>query len=464
MTETAWAETELASVQLGDRRLDRRLIQLVGDFSASPATSIPAACGTAAATKAAYRFLDDEAVDPDAIVGAHIQATTARVAGEARILAIQDTTQLDLTGHRALEGVGPLAGVGQQGMLVHSVLAVSDDGVPLGLLHQQRWCRDPATAGSRHQRRQRPTAEKESQRWLDAAEATDAVVSPETAVLTVADREADIYDLFAMPRSPGHDLLIRATHNRRVDHEELYLHDAVTAAPVIGELTVTIRRRDDRPARDATLNLRCVPLALLPPRHHRDRAQLAPIPVVVVLAEEAHRPPQGDRIRWLLVTTILDASAAAAVAAVRHYAMRWLVERYHYALKQGCAVEDLQLRHVDRLDRAIAVFAIVAWRLLWLTYHARVAPDLPCTVALTEPEWQVLACTMLRTPVPPTTPPSLHQAVRWTAQLGGFLGRKGDGEPGLKVIWRGLRRLHDLALAWEIAHLPIPPNHDVGNA
>lgn len=462
MAETAWAAAELAMVDLGDLRLDRRLVQLVGDFAASPTASIPAACANAAAVKAAYRFLDDEIVDPKAIVGAHIRATMERVAGEPRILAIQDTTQLDLTSHHALAGVGPLAGVGQQGMLVHSVMAVSVDGVPLGLLHQARWCRDPATAGSRHQRRQRPTAEKESQRWLDAAEATDTAVPPETAVVTVADREADIYDLFALPRAPHRDLLIRATHNRRVDHEAKYLHDAVQAAPVVGELTVTIGRRNDRPPREATLNLRCVPLSLLPPRHHLNRAELTPIPVVVILAEEVGPRPQDDRIRWLLVTTIPDASAAAAVAAVRTYAMRWLVERYHYALKQGCAVEDLQLRHVDRLDRAVAVFAIVAWRLLWLTYQARVAPDLPCTLALTDGEWQVLTCTIHRTPVPPATPPSLHEAVRLIAQLGGFLGRKGDGEPGVKVIWRGLRRLNDLAIAWEIAHLPLPQNARCG--
>jgi hypothetical protein len=464
MMDAGWAAAQLATVQLCDRRLDRRLIQLVDAFAAAPTASIPAACGRAAATKAAYRFFDNEAVEPEAILAAHVEATVARLAGEPRIVAIQDTTQLDLTSHRAAEGVGPLAGRGQTGLVVHSVLAVSTDGVPLGLLHQQRWARDPAAAGSRHLRRQRPTAQKESQRWLDAAAATAAAVPSETAVLTVADREADIYDLFALPRPPQHDLLIRATHNRRVDHEARYLHDAVQAAPVLGALTVTIRRRDDRPARQATLTLRGVALALLPPRHHQHRAQLRPIPVVVILAEEASAPPQGDRIRWLLVTTSPEVSAAAAETAVRTYALRWLVERYHYALKQGCAVEALQLRQVDRLDRAIAVFAIVAWRVLGLPYQARVTPEVPGTGVLTDPQWQVLVCTIQHTPTPPATPPSLHQAVHWIAQLGGFLGRKGDDEPGLKVIWQGLRRLDDLALAWEIAHLPTPLPQEVGNS
>jgi hypothetical protein len=459
MTEHGWIATELGTANLGDRRRTQRLGQLVSALAARPTASIPAACGSWAATKAAYRFLDEDAIEADAILAAHVHATVRRAEAEPLVLAVQDTTQLEFSAHPALAGAGPLAGAGQRGLLVHSVLAATDDGVPLGLLHQHRWARDPEEAGSRHTRRAKPTAEKESQRWLDALDATHAALPPETAVLTVADREADLYDLFALPRPAGSELLIRATHNRRVDHEAQYLCAALDQASICGELTVSIGRRDARPPRSATLTLRSVALALRPP--HR-RAGAA-IPVVAVLADELAPPSETPPIRWLLVTTLPEVSPTAARAAVRRYALRWLIERYHYALKQGCAVEALQLRQVARLERALAIYAVVAWRLLWLTYAARRDPDQSCTAALSEPEWRTL-CGLFHRAAPPSEPPSLRQAVRWIAQLGGFLGRRGDGEPGVKVIWRGLQRLEDLTLGWSLAQAsPVPPR-DVGNA
>lgn len=461
MTALDWVEREVGSAELGDARRTKRLVELTRAVAATPAASIPAACGSWAATKAAYRFFDDDAVAADAIVAAHVRATAERAGTTGELLlAVQDTTQLDFSAHPTLAGAGPLAGVGQRGLLVHSVLAASDDGVPLGLLHQRRWARDPDEVGVRRTRRQRPTAAKERQRWLDALAATHAALPAGTPVLTVADREADLYDLFALPRPPHSEVLIRAAHNRRVDHEARYLRDALERAPVCGEATVSIGRRDERPPRAATLRLRAVALSLWPP--HR-RAGAA-IPVVAVLAEEPAPPDDVDPVRWLLLTTLPDASADGAAKAVRRYALRWVIERYHYALKQGCAVEKVQLRTMERMERALAVAAVVAWRLTWLTYLARRTPAAACTVALSEPPWQALCCVIHRTVAPPATPPSLRQAVRWIAQLGGFLGRKGDGEPGLKVIWRGLQRLDDLTLGWSLAQLPPTPARDVGNA
>jgi hypothetical protein len=332
--------------------------------------------------------------------------------------------------------------------------------VPLGLVDQQQWARDPATTGKRHTRRQRPTAEKESQRWLDALTATQTLLTTPRHVVTVADREADIYDLFALPRPATSDLLIRAAHNRRVSHEARSLNDAVAAAPVAGLLPIALHRADSRPPREATLAVRVVPLALQPPRHHPQRATLSPLPVVAILAEELDAPPGPPPIRWLLLTTWRVMDLEEAVQCVRWYAARWMVERFHYVLKQGGKVEDLQLRTTDRLERAVAVCSVVAWRLLWLTYLAREEPDLPCTIALSDPEWRALWATVHRQSDPPSTPPSLHQAVRWIAHLGGFLGRAGDGEPGAKVLWRGLRRLEDITLGWTVsrsAAAPPPP-------
>jgi hypothetical protein len=451
MPAAAWALAEVAAAALGDPRRTRRVATLLSDLAARPEAGIPAACATPAATKGAYRCLSNAAITADDLVASHIAATTARVAAEPTILALQDTTALDFTAHPSVAGAGPLAHPAQTGLWVHSVLAATVAGAPLGLLHQHRWARDPDAVGVRHTRRQRPTREKESQRWLDAQTATQQAVPADIPVLTVADREADIYDLFALERPAGHDLLIRAAQNRCIGEEAHYLWAAVEAAPVGDVVPVAVGRRADRAPREALLTLRWVPVTLLPPRNRPDRAALAPIPVVALLAEEPQPPADQPPIRWLLLTTRPVANGEAALQYLRCYTQRWLVERYHFVLKSGCRVEALQLRTTARLERALALYAIVAWRLLWLTYLARSDPEQPCTVALTAAEWAVLYVQIHQTGALPARPPPLGQAVRWLARLGGFQDRAGDGPPGVKVIWRGLRRLEDLTLGWHLA-------------
>jgi hypothetical protein len=260
------------------------------------------------------------------------------------------------------------------------------------------------------------------------------------AVITIADREADIYDLFAQPRPAQADLLIRATHNRAIGEEAGYLWAEVAATPVGDVVPVVVGRRADREPREAWLPLRWTTVTVQPPRHHRQRTALAPIPLVAILAEEPAPPPGQPSIRWLLLTTLRVASGEEALTCVRRY-----------ALKSGCRIEALQLRTTARLERALALYAIVAWRLLWLTYAARAAPEQPCTVALSPAEWPILFCTRYVTAPLPARQPPLGQAVRWIARLGGFQDRAGDGDPGLKVLWRGLRRLEDIALGWSLA-------------
>lgn len=454
MTE-AWAAEELRHVELGDARLNRRLVRLVADLAAQPAVSVPQACGDWATTKAAYRLWDHAQVTPAAIRGAHVQATIARVAPQDRVLVLQDTTDLDFRHYPATTGLGPLEHPVQQGLKVHSALATSRTGVPLGLVHQAVWVRDPDAVGQRHQRRQRTTEEKESQRWLTALAASQAVIPAETGLITVADREADSYDLLAQPRRPGSDLLIRATHNRKVTGPDGYLWDRVCQQPILGQHSVTVVRRPDQPPRTASLMVQVADLAIAPPRHHQRRAQLAPVPVRAICATKVD-PPTGTRpLTWRLLTTLPVAGLADAVQCLDWYATRWLIERYHSVLKSGCRIERLQLATADRLARALATYGLVAWRLLWLSAEARKAPASSCEPVLARHEWQALYCRVHRTSQPPGEPPSLHQAVRWIAQLGGFLGRRHDGEPGVKTLWQGWRRYPPIAATWQLAH-PVP--------
>jgi hypothetical protein len=451
-TTVSWAARELQYVDLGDERLNRRLVSLVAALADQPTSSVPEACGDWAATKGAYRFWSSDQVSVAAIQEAHGRSTIDRVRGHEWVLAIQDTTSLDFTDHPATQGMGILDHPARRGLKVHSVLMVSTQGVPLGIIHQEVWSRDPETLGKKHLRRARETKDKESQRWLTALERTQESLPEETNVITVADREADIYDLLATPRRPGAELLIRATHNRRVDHQARYLWETMAQCPVQGEITITLQRRDHQEARSATLTLRYQTLAIQPPQHRRSKEGLSPVEVAVILAQEESPPPGITPVRWLLFTTLAVNTFQEAVQCLKWYSYRWLVERYHFVLKSGCNLEKLQLGDGQRIHRALATYSIVAWRLLWITYQAREDPQGPCTSVLETHEWQSLYCTAHRTPIPPERPPTLQEAVRWIARLGGFLGRTHDGSPGVKTIWRGLRRLNDIANTWKLLH------------
>ncbi len=452
-----WAATELRHADLGDKRLNRRLVRVVEALSARPTTSVPQACDNWTDTKAVYRFWDDDRVTPEAILDSHSRSSIERMATQARVLLIQDTTELDFAHHPATQGLGRLEHPAQYGMKVHSVLGVRTDGVPLGVVHQAVWVRDAAETGQRQHRRQRATEDKESQRWLTALEISQHKVPTAVEIVTLADSEADIFDLFALPRRPGSHVLIRATHNRRVD-EVSYLWDTVRHSPLRGGYILEVRRKEDVPARQAKMGVRYASVTIQPPRHHLRRAALAPLQLQVILAEEEAAPPGSKPICWLLLTSLAVDSLEDALRYVRWYSYRWLIERYHFTLKSGCRLEDLQLEHAARIQRALATYLIVAWRLLWLTYEARRNPDQPCTDVLQTHEWQALHCTIHQTPVPSSVPPTLRQAVHWIARLGGFLDRRSDGEPGVKTIWLGLRRLSDIAATWQLSHSQSNPS------
>jgi hypothetical protein len=266
----------------------------------------------------------------------------------------------------------------------------------------------------------------------------------------VGDREADIYDLFVQPRRSNSHLLIRAEHNRKVQHELGYLSPTVEQAPVLGQHTIELERNPERPARCATLTVRAMQVTIEVPRHHKALKECQPVTLNVLLVEDATPPAEGTPIRWLLLTTLPIESFEQAWQCVQWYNLRWLIERFHYTLKSGCRIEQLQLETAERLLNALATYSIVAWRLMWLVYRARLCPQDSCEVALQPVEWK-----LLRRKFEPKNrskkPPTIRQAVHQIAQLGGFLARVGDGEPGLKTLWRGLGVLHHLLEGAQLA-------------
>jgi len=440
-----WAAQELATADFGDTRLSKRLVRIVADKLAKPTASIPQASGSWAATKATYRFLASEQVAADRIRAAHADATCSRIQPYDTVLVLQDTTELLYTSHPHTTGLGDLDHALSKGLKVHSALAATLDGVPLGLVQQDVWARRAAPKGRKA--RKRPQEARESQRWLTTLAAGQQAIAAPTRLIVVADREADIYPLFIAPRDERTELVIRATYNRGLVGGSK-LHDAVERVTWQGSRTVTIPGNGSRAARTATVQIGWTSVQLLPPQDY-PRPASAPRPTLQLVVVEEREPPAGVKpLRWLLWTTLRVTSWDEALLVVQIYEKRWLIERYHYVLKSGCGIGQLQLETAERLERALAVCCIVAWRLLWLTTQARETPDVPCSVVFARHEWQALVCTIEQTAEPPSEPPTLREAVRMIAQLGGFLARTGDGEPGVKTLWRGLMRLDDIAATW----------------
>ena len=452
-----WAAEELASVDLGAARLNKRLIRIVADKVANPTASIPQASGTWAATKATYAFLSSKQFATDRILQAHLDATHARAAAQQTVLVLQDTTELNYSTHPKTTGLGHLDNAHCSGLKVHSGLAATLDGVPLGLVYQQVWTRDAASKGRNS--RKLPQEQRESQRWLTTLEQVQVALPTAKRLILVADREADIYPLFIAPRDERTELVVRATYNRGLvgGHN---LEDVAASVHWQGERLVHIPGNGTRQPRDATVQIGWVSVEMLPPSDY-PRPASAPRPRVQLVVVEEKEPPVGVKpLRWLLWTTLRVTCWEEAVAVVEIYRKRWLIERFHFVWKSGCGIEQLQLETAEGLQRALSICCIVAWRLLWLTYQAREHGEASCTTVFAEHEWQALVCTLHNTAEPPSEPPRLREAVRMVAQLGGFLGRKGDAEPGVKTLWRGLTRLADIAATWLLLRGTSPPQLD----
>jgi hypothetical protein len=445
---SSWIETEFASLNLGDKRRECRAKRMIQQMADRPTGSIPRTFETVAEAKAAYRFLSNPDVEPEAIRDAIVKACAERLGEEEIVFVMQDTTSLDFSTHEAAEGLGPLGGgdgSAGHGMLVHSAIAVSNDGVPLGLVHQKVWTRDPEAIGSARARRKRPIEDKESFRWIETLQACEKAVPDDCKMVTIADREADIFELFAAPGRDGSHVLVRASHNRRVDEAE-YLLEAIEAAPEAGRFTVNLGRGTERRPREAELSVRFQEFTAQVPRHGVHAADLEPVELTAILAEETSPPSDATPVRWLLLTDLPVTCFDDACECVHRYTLRWLIERYHYVLKSGCGIEDSQLRSADALECLLALYCVVALRLLWLTYTSRTDGDAPCTVAFTDVEWKALFRRHDSQSPMPKQPLTLREAVRLTARLGGFLDRKSDGDPGVKTLWQGLMRLQDIVI------------------
>ena len=402
-----------------------------------------------------YRFLDHTTFTPDDLLQPHQARTRLRAAAHATVLAVADTTSLHFGKARCIQGLGPVGNSAKQGsgLLQHSLLAFTPEGLPLGVLDSQWWARDPARFGGKHQRHRKPVHEKESSKWLRsyAALQTHAAHTPATRWVRVADRESDLYELFAqaltVPGGPG--VLVRAQHDRGVERSTRRLFAHLTRSPVAGRLQVQVPRRPGQAACTAQVSVRFREVRLSAPRLKGEQPTLR---LWAVEVREAHPPRGCSPLHWRLLTTEPVRTLAAATRIIGWYGVRWGIEVFHKVLKSGCAVESVQLGNVERLKRYLAIKLVIAWQVMALTHLGRVQPTASVREILDAVSWRVLQMATAAAAPPGRRTPTVREAVQRLARLGGHLGRRGDGPPGALCLARGLQRLHDIILGWKLAN------------
>ena len=441
--------SELASIDLGDRRLNRRAQGMLEKLGDKPTVSIPAACGGWDETKAAYRLFDHPDVTAGRVLAPHIACTEERLRAYPRVLCIQDTTELDYTGMKGVIDLGPLNYENRWGMYLHPTLAVTPERVPLGVLDMHSWAREPGSLGQPTDPN-RPLEEKESARWVDGFARVNELAEQlsDTRLTYIADREGDIYDLFVEAPCPEHgaDWLIRVQHQDRLLADGRKLRAALDTAPVLTEITFDRPASNGQPARTVEQQIKVVRVTLKAPA--RPDRTLEDVPVTALLATETNPPAFEAPLNWLLLTNLCVETPEQAIEKLSWYLCRWQIEVYFKVLKSGCRVEQLQLEKRERLEPALAFYMIIAWRVLFLTMLGRDCPEMPCDTVFADEEWKAVYLVTQRKP-PPDEPPSLDTMVRMVASLGGFLNRKSDGFPGPKTLWIGLQRAADFVLALE---------------
>lgn len=467
--KNGWADEEFDNVNLPDKRLDGRLRSICESLSASPECPISQACSDWAEAKATYRFFANDRVEPKDIMAAHSQKTASRIAELDTVLAIQDTSYLIYSGHKKTTGLGEISATQgrhverlvSKGLVMHACLAVSTCGLPLGLLDLNLFAREPKSAEERRKSRDNtPVEEKEIHRWISSLRNCGERPTGKARVVTVCDREADFYDFLDAGVKSKSLMLVRAKVDRDVNKKSRYAEKDVVklwafmkSQKVAGTLDIDIPARDSgkrcssREARKATLEVKTGSFMLSAPRNNiRNRTEtLASLPMRAVHAVEVDPPAGVEPVEWMLLTNLPVENIGDALEVIRWYCLRWRIELFFKMLKSGFRILECRLGEAQRLKKYITVMSVVAWRMMMLTYLARTDPDLPCDEVLSPEEWKPLYRLTYRNKPFPQSAPTIREAIILIAKLGGFLGRKGDGDPRMITIWRGWKRLSDLS-------------------
>jgi hypothetical protein len=445
---TEWAEQTFGSAELGDRRRTRRLIESAAKIAALPEKPFTQVFDWNE-LRGWYRLCDQPQATLAAVQGPHWQQTRQAMEQHALVLILHDTSEMDFTDHSALRGAGPIGDGKGRGFLQHNSLAV----IPaprqvLGLAYQQLRVRREAPAEERSATRKK--RERESEMWLEGVHATGR--PPQGCCwIDVGDRGCDIYEAMVAALEMGHHFLFRLTQNRWVftDAErtqQTHLLDFARSLPSQGTDTVDIPGRGGRPARTATVHLAAAPVWVGAPLETPKRRSQPIVAAWVVRIWEQDPPAGVEPLEWLLLCSLPTHTFEELKERRDWYACRWMVEVFHNIEKNGCSEEDRRFETADRMETCLAVLSVVAVRIFQMRCALQVQPDEPATQVATEEEIRLVRRLVKHKGQRFT----VRDFVRGVAKLGGFLGRKCDGDPGVRSLWRGYQRLQDMLMAVQL--------------
>lgn len=457
----------------GDTRINKRSNKMLNHLSQHSGQTLPQAFHDRSEYEAALRFFDNDLVNPEKILRPHFAATVSRCKGVDLIAVLQDSSDLDYD-YLNIEGFEPMSPNVDNGFRIHPSLVITEEGTPLGLLGYVGYTRDKNNELPKKHRNCLPIEEKESNRWLKGfhhAKDLAAELGPDSTVVSISDREGDIYEIFseaedAESTNSAH-VLVRSNHNRMLDNEtddnQKKIEKKLNRLNVIdqGKLWVNQGRSNER---EAMVNIRACSILIKAPNTAKKKT-LPSIRVNAVLVSEIDPPEvkgkgrderkkerqKGNKtLYWVLLTTLPIDSVEDIRRIVKFYSKRWQIEVYFKVMKSGCGIDRTRLRTRGRIENFIAFSLLVAWRVMLMTYLSRELPESPCTIAFTDMEWKLAYLSVNKKAVSlPNKEPTIAEIIQLVAELGGYKKRKKP--PGIITIWRGISRLFDISHGYDLA-------------
>lgn len=433
---------DFPGLDLGDIRRNNRFVSIINNISKQPGSSIPKQNEGWYDTKATYSFYKNEDVSLSSLKQAIASFGCRQVEGLQRILIAHDISNISYNDLKA-NGLGYLANKEGRGIICYSSIAISEEGIPLSLVYQHSWTRQQEELGKAKKRATTPFEQKESYQWYEGMRQVNKQLDNTTIEkIHIADREADIYELFFHTYEPNTDLLIRSRHNRQLSNGSP-LWEAVSGQPPAATAELHIPDKTGKKRAGIEVEVRYQQVEILRPHRSNNQYESVELSAIEIKQKGDKKDWQEEALHWKLLTSLEVNTVTSALQCVEWYCYRWLIERFHYVLKSGTQIEELQLKEACSLQKAIHVYSLAAMRIMQMVYQSRVTPQLSCEVVLTKEQWIVLYMLIHKKGNIPERPPTLEEAVEWIGKLGGHLGRKSDGPPGLKTVWLGYQRLCD---------------------
>jgi len=457
MTEISW-EKELENSNFYDLRIKKRLLNLITSLSGNVGSSIPFACQDWANTKGAYRFLSNENFTEAEILQGHFESTASRINhSSGPLLILHDTTEITFN-RKSPREIGYTRKCANRkglfghdieramcGILMHSSLAITPEGVPLGLTANKFWSRDKfknSKALYRGTNATRiPIEEKESYRWLDGISMSHKDINSPKNLVHIGDRESDIFEFFNRAIQERSNFLVRVKVDRRSDKDTIFTN--ISKSKIIGTYNLHFK---DRKGNDINtmLDVRAESMIVRPP--FGPKSKIYPdLNLTIITARERRQPKGRERIEWKLMTNLIVQNLEDAVEKLKWYSLRWKIEVFFKILKSGCKITDSKLRTAESLSKMISINCLIAWRIFWMTMIIRESTSITPMIGISETEKIILD--KLK---PDTEPPTLAKYFLKIAKLGGYLARSSDPPPGNTVMWRGISKLQDIVLGIEI--------------